>query len=1711
MKGSVGTFVRRRFRWVPGFLFGVMLLAPGSSALGFTLNVVDSDDVPITVGYRWLLEEDTTNLVRPGVPSTTSISVSIGTSYSIPVATGTDNAASLAQLDNAAIRNPAKRYVLTVLPDQGGLLYTMSAAKLAAGQKSATVKLLTHPVPTAQISVLVFMDNAFINGAPDVPAEPGLPGFKILLFDQVGQMGQDAFANPLGTTYLLTCDANGNNPGTGTSYCVNPVDGSYTIVALGNGIFTDNTGNAIIKNLYPGKYGVRAVPTDNQQWVQTSTIEGTPGIDAWVAADEPPTFVEAGFFNVHVFIGFVHPSNDPQTGQPLDYGPKFFSPGGATVKGRVVSVHGNRPPLQPGLELGRPVVNAWVGLSDTLNGNAAVFAGPCNDNSEFTITGVPPGTYTLTMWDFPLDQVIDYRTVVVTADNSVNHHVLDFGNIPIFRWFGWFSGYVFSDANRNGFRDRNPVTGDWLEAGVQGQTINLRMRDGSLYKTTTTDPTGYYEFSEVFPFYKWIVAERSSSDTGKRTGSTMWVDNGGRFPVNSNPPVPVNFADPSTWYNDILTPQPQPENGGKGYRTELGPANTKAMFLYMEDTSWVDWGKTSYGPGENGGISGNVFYQAMRTEVNPAQTGQTWWATGIPRVKLNLYEDMDRDGIPDGPVLRTTFTQGWDDNFPTGCVDNVGRAQPFSPYVDCAEIIWTWQQVRPGLFDGVFSFDNLRSGTYIVEVIPPPTYEIVKEEDQNIYFPGQTLTPGTRAPVTPGPLAPSTPGPRAPIPGLENPSTVWPCVGAMHHIPEFETMFPELQVPTINFPYDNTLMTPLCDRKQVTLTDGLNAVGAFPLFTQVPRAARFVGLVTNDLVFEFNPTNVRKGDKLGPAWMPISFKDWQGNEITRVYTDQWGQYETMVPSSFTFAATDPSGIAPDIVTVALNDPGPIPLIDNVTGLPVIDPSTGQTKMVTDPFYDPGYVQFSSKWDVWPGKTTIIDTPILPIAAFTQAHGKLDCELPDGTPVIAQVSGPAGGPYVPRAGTLLRISALTGVSVGSAPRDFGFGTVPGAVTLGDTTLDPVNWTNEIIVARLPAGATTGQLMVTRGDNGRPTVMGITVHVGGGVTRVGGGQTIQSAIDAANPGDLVLVPPGIYKENLILWKPLRLQGYGPWATAINAGFFDPAAQAAWTARVAFYQTTPTPPVVGLPIKVVPGERTDFFLEQGAGILVLSDNVLFRANPSRIDGFLFTGAVQGSGIDINGYVQNLVVSNNKIQSNQGFFGGGIRLGTPSIVLTQFVDGQWQPIPGTDRFESNENTDIRIHHNFIDQNGAASGGGGIGVFNGSDGLQIAQNFLCGNYSADVGGGIEHLGFSDNVVIDNNVLLLNESFTEGGGILLSGEAVPAGAPATALNVGTGNVTISRNLIQGNHAGSSGGGILTRFVNGQDVTANPADTTRWYRVDILNNMIVNNVGSHLAGGIAVADAANINILHNTIAHNDSTGTGTEAFGGPCNPLFQFNCGPEGPVESNAGGGSSATVAQAAGIVSQPHYANLQTASGQTFSNPVLYNNVIWHNRAFSWDPTLNNFNGSLIPPADNAVYWNLSVFGAAPGMVLNPRYCVLDNNTALDNTVSLGTDNTNVLLDPKLVSPYFNVFEATSVGASMGNYVQVNYAPLALTGNYHLLGTSPAIDRAFANFGAIPTLSGWPNASLLNFDFDGLVRPYDVLPKTNNPSAADIGAAEYRP
>jgi hypothetical protein len=64
---------------------------------------------------------------------------------------------------------------------------------------------------------------------------------------------------------------------------------------------------------------------------------------------------------------------------------------------------------------------------------------------------------------------------------------------------------------------------------------------------------------------------------------------------------------------------------------------------------------------------------------------------------------------------------------------------------------------------------------------------------------------------------------------------------------------------------------------------------------------------------------------------------------------------------------------------------------------------------------------------------------------------------------------------------------------------------------------------------------------------------------------GPGAIQQAIDAAKPGDLIMIPPGQYQEMLIMWKPVRLQGVGATSSVINAntqpaGKLDP-----WRAQI------------------------------------------------------------------------------------------------------------------------------------------------------------------------------------------------------------------------------------------------------------------------------------------------------------------------------------------------------------------------------------------------------------------------------------------------------------------------------------------------------------------------------------------------------------------
>ena len=162
----------------------------------------------------------------------------------------------------------------------------------------------------------------------------------------------------------------------------------------------------------------------------------------------------------------------------------------------------------------------------------------------------------------------------------------------------------------------------------------------------------------------------------------------------------------------------------------------------------------------------------------------------------------------------------------------------------------------------------------------------------------------------------------------------------------------------------------------------------------MPKAARAVGFVNNDLAAEFNMASPNFGEKLSPPWIPVSFKDWTGREITRVYTDEYGGYNALLPSTYTMNVPAPSGVSPSMLTLVLNDPY---LPDGTL----------------DPFYNPVYSVTPWTFQYMPGTTTYLDTPLVALAAFAAHGGAIDTEAQTLTPVIKSVDGPetGGGPVM----------------------------------------------------------------------------------------------------------------------------------------------------------------------------------------------------------------------------------------------------------------------------------------------------------------------------------------------------------------------------------------------------------------------------------------------------------------------------------------------------------------------------------------------------------------------------------------------------------------------------------------------------------------------------------------------------------------------------
>jgi len=1745
----------RTLRWI-GAVAGIVggLLALDAAAV--TINVMTPDRQPITTGFRYVVEEDRTYDVIPGCTgitpppagcpasaTTETLSLGFHRSYMPVVAAGESAGPSV----EVTVPDSTKRYFVSVLPkadSTGAGVYSMSGAPVKAGQTSVDVIVDPLPLKTAQISVLLFNDDNPINNMADAPPaqERGLCGFEVHLYDAGGTYGAsggrifaDVFGNPLGTTY----NADGSVATMGTAILKTDVNGvlriknlapaKYTIFALPPlqrpseaecpGVYQDENGTDPNRIRWPRRTG--DPDYDRTLWSQTSTIEGTWGIDAWVKAGEPAYFKEFGPPGHHVEIGFVRRFSNVNSGT-----------GPSKVSGKIVNIHMSRPPSFAFYN-GEPVTECWVGLNEVaagVGGGRGVYAGPCNADGSFEIDGLKAGTrYQLAVWDKPLDQIFALYDFVTPAGGGA----VALNDVPVFRWFGTWEGKVCHDKNGNGFCEAD-------EPGIPRQAINLRFRDGSIYQSTVTDDGGNYALTEVFPFFNWLVGEVDFARF-KATGATVVVDAGGPVPADNG------WAMPS---RNKLTPQPQPDNGGAPYRTETGPVLLQGMQSFLGTTNVIDWGKQPYVGNDNGGITGIVYYSATRAEFDPRFAFGENNEPGIPGVTVRLYRadpndrrkimDVNGDSVIDeNDAVAVVQTDSWDDANPTGCA-GANQMAGLVPDDACFDGLRNYNQVRPAVFDGGFAFTDyiptginsggtpvqLVPGNYIVEVVPPPGYEVQKEEDKNVDF-GDYYAVALQA------LPPE-------------------CVGERPYpVPAELSLFPGVPIPPEyrdNPPVDGPSYPagyvgkkrPLCNRLAVTLSPQSNPPANFYLFTKAPVAGHIVGMILDDLANEFSPYAPTFGEKYAPPFMPISLRDMAGREFSRVYSDRFGTYNALVPSTFSYNVPIPSGVSPNMIQACLNSPY------------MPDPANpGQFKL--DPNYNKSYSQFCYNFQYLPGKTTYLDTPVLPVAAFAGPQQfPLDCEAPKATPGILTVTRPDNtGPWVrvsalgvPAAGQQLVVRALGPTEVPNPlfnqdnpsavnpvtnqveprtiVRDYGFGTVPGTVRIGDTVIPPANviWTDTQITINLPTSGinlSTGTLTVKRGDNGKVTPRGVTVHaVPNGApapTVLAAGQTIQQAVDAAAPGTLLMVPPGLYEEAVILWKRIRLQGFGAGATLINAVTQPTEKLAQWRERmcsILFARGDYTAVTNGanflLPGQAMPatfeacvtGDTVDnapllFGTEEAAGVFVMIRSSDSLSPALQIDGFTITGSDQGGGIMVNGNANRIEISNNRITGNQGIYSGGIRIGHTNLVQ-QFANNEL-------RYVGARTPNAEIHHNEIVQNGntagaTAGGGGGISLFNGVDGYRVADNFICGNYSTGDGGGIAHVGLSGATLlglrvptIERNTILFNQSFNQGtnpngGGLAITG--LQSLVANNGLSAGTGTVLVNANTFQGNLAGAGDGGAISLYgINGADAT-----TANRHRIDIVNNVIVNNVAGVAGGGIALQDAVAVRIINNTIVHNDSTATGSRA----ANP-----------------GNPNETIAQpGAGIAARTHGTALAAITGgltvnglpqSAFSNPLVLNSIVRENRQFHWrvnpnaDPATCALNTAaqtcygLVPniaAGEQPVYSDLGVIGGAHQLTAN--YSVLTDTTGV-----LGSNN--LTSDPQLRCSYFNggrdavinmVENTTTVQTAGafdegGNFIDVRYGPLTVDNpvtfapysDARILDGSPANDSAQIYLGLplIPALA----------------------------------------
>lgn len=453
-----------------------------------------------------------------------------------------------------------------------------------------------------------------------------------------------------------------------------------------------------------------------------------------------------------------------------------------------------------------------------------------------------------------------------------------------------------------------------------------------------------------------------------------------------------------------------------------------------------------------------------------------------------------------------------------------------------------------------------------------------------------------------------------------------------------------------------------------------------------------------------------------------------------------------------------------------------------------------------------------------------------------------------------------------------------------------------------------------------------------------------------------SSIDDAIGEAESGDVIMVGPGTYNENITVRKNIQIistSGYGN--TVIDGG------NRASAVRFSNIKSDGVnyPKISGFTIQN--GRSPE---GHGGGVTVDGSDVVVENN--RI--YSNDSTMDGGGVLISNY-SNCVVRNNIIDSNTALrFGGAI-----------FVVGGSNPLLYNNTITNNNATGA-------DYGDWGSGGGAIYV-DGNSSPQIIKNTITNNHADHAGGAIT-LRVNCNSVIEDNTIT-NNNAPYGGGVHIETEG---GAPTIKNNVISNNQanyssafsgsgfgggisiynnsqpSIVGNNISENFATQGGGGIVSSEGANSTVLGN----------EINKNRVTTSSGSYEGGGIYIASSS-MTATNNVIAENEARiGGGIAALGSSNlnirNNTIVKNIAPFDPSRPSGGG-----IFVATGVSSNNIFNNIITENQdyQVFEEhkkaTIQFNLINDDNRGsyFNWDfgeiHDIDTLNSSALVSADNNI------------------------------------------------------------------------------------------------------------------------------------------------